>query len=79
MSPTAEAPVCLRAEVIENDDGGVGRVRQAKGLSDNDVGIRRRRGIRDASEGSETMAEAAGDRRRAQGIYNNDGGVEGGR
>ena len=45
----------LRAEVIDEDDGGVGRVRQAKGLSEDYGGVDRGRGIRDASEGLETM------------------------
>ena len=68
----------LRSRVIDNDDGSVGRVMRAKGLGNDDGGISRRQGIRDASKGLETTTEAAGDRRRVQGIYDNDGGVEGG-
>ena len=71
--------MCLRAEGIDDNNGGVGRVRRAKGLSDDDVGVGIVRGIRDVSEGSETTAEAAGDRRRAQGIYGNNRGVRGGK
>ena len=56
--------MCLRAEVIDDYGGGVGRVRRAKGLSDNDGGINRGRGIRDASKVSETTTEAAGARRQ---------------
>ena len=79
MSPTAEAPVCLQAESIDDNGGGVGRVRRAKGIINNDGVVDRGRGIRDASEGSETTTEAAGSRQRAQGIYNNNEGLEGGR
>ena len=71
--------MCLRAEGIDNNEGGVGRVRRYKGLSDSDGGVGRGRGIRDASKGLETTTEAAGDRRWAQGIYDDDIGVEGGR
>ena len=61
----AEAPVCLRAEGIDNSDGGVGRLRRAKGLSDDDGGVGRGRGLRDASEVLETTSEAEGDIRQA--------------
>ena len=71
--------MCLRVEGIGNDVGGVDRVRRATGLSDDDRGVGRGRGICNMNEGSETTAEAAGYRRRAKGIYNHDGGVEGGR
>ena len=71
--------MCLQAEVIDNGDGGIGRVRRSKGGSDNNRGVDRGRGICDASEGLETTAEAAEDRQRARGIYNDDGGVGGGR
>ena len=76
---TVEAPVRLRAQGIVDDDGGVGRVRQARGLRDDDGGVGRGRGIYDASEGSDTTAEAAVDKRQARGIYDNNGGVGRGR
>ena len=69
----------LRAEGIDNNDGGVGIVRLAHGLSNNNGGVSGGRGIYDASKVSETTAEAAGDRRGYKGIYNNDVGVGGGR
>ena len=50
--------MCLRAQVIDNEGGGVGRVREARGLSDNDGGVGRGQGIENASKGSETMTEA---------------------
>ena len=72
--------MCLLAECIYDDvDSGVGRVRRAKGLSNDNEGVGRGRGICDASEALETTVEAAGDRRRDQGIYDDDGGVGGGR
>ena len=79
MSPTAGAPVRLRAQVIDNNDGGVGRVRRSCGLSDDDRGVRRGQGICDAPKVSETTKEAAVARRRARGIYDSDRGVDGGR
>ena len=54
--------MCLRAEGIDNNNGGVIRVRRSKGLNGNDGGVGRGQGIRDASEGSETTTEAAGAR-----------------
>ena len=78
-SLTVEALVCLRDQGINNNYGSVGRVRQAKGLSKDDGGVGWGRGIRDASEGSETTTEAAGARQRAQGIYDDYGGIGGGR
>ena len=71
--------MCLQANRIDDDDGSIGRVRRAKGLSNENGGAGRGRGIRNMSEGSETKTEAAGDRQRARGIYNDDGGVGGGR
>ena len=59
----AGAEVCLRAQLIDNDNGGVGKGR----------------GIDDASKVLETTTEAAGARQRAQGIYDDDRGVGGGR
>ena len=73
-----EAQVCLRDQGIDNDYGRVGRVRQARGISNNDEGIGRGRGIYNASDGLETTAEAAGARQQARGIYDNDRGVGGG-
>ena len=69
--------MCLRAEGIDDNNGDVGRLRLAKGLIKYDVGVGRGQGIRDASEGSETTNEAAGDRRRAQGISDDNGGGKG--
>ena len=71
--------MCLRDHGIDNDDGVVGRVRRSLRLSDNEGGVGRVQGIDDASEGLETTAEAAGDRRRSRGIYDNVRGVGGGR
>ena len=59
-----EAAMCLRTQGIDENDGGVGEGRQARGLSNNDEGVGRRRGIDDTSEGLETMTEATGDQRR---------------
>ena len=69
-SPTVEMPVCLQADGIDDDYGGVGRVRRAKVCSNDNGGVSRGRGIRNASEGSETTTEVAVVRRQAQGIYN---------
>ena len=79
MSPTAEAAACLRSEGIDDNDGGVIRVIRDKGLNDDDGGVGKIKGICNASEVSETTTEAAGDRQQAQVIYDNDGGVRGGR
>ena len=57
--------MCLRAQVIDDNDGGVDKGIQDQGLRDNDGGVGGGRGIDDASKGSETTAEAAGARRRA--------------
>ena len=51
--------MCLRAQVIDDNKGVVARVRQAHGLSNDDGGAVRGRGIDDASEGLETTAEAS--------------------
>ena len=45
-----EAEVCLRAQVIDNDNDGVGRGRRAGGISDDKGGIGRGRGIYNASK-----------------------------
>ena len=66
----------LRDQGINDKDGGVSRVIRSCGLSDNDGGVGRGRGIRDASEGSETTTEASGARQQAKGIYDDDGGVQ---
>ena len=68
-------PVCLWAEGIDDNDGGVGRVRRAKVLSNNDGGVGRGQDLRDVSKVLEITTEAAGDRRRVQGIYDDNGGV----
>ena len=60
-----EAPLFLRTQVIDDDDGGVGRVRWVRGLRYDDGGVIRGRGINDASEGLETTTEAAGARQQA--------------
>ena len=69
----------LQTQYFDDDDGSVGRVRRARGISNNNRGIERGRGIYDVSEGSETTTDAAGARRRFQGIYDDVGGVSGGR
>ena len=64
----AEAPVCLRADGIDDNDGGVRRVRRSKGLRDDDGGVGRGQWICYVSEGLETMTEAAGTGRWSRGI-----------
>ena len=71
--------MCLRDQGIDDGNGSVGRVRQARGLSDDGGGVGRGQGIYDASDGSEKTPEALGARRRARGIYDNDGGIGGGK
>ena len=51
--------MCLRNQGIGNDNDGVGRVRQVRGLSYNDGGVVRGKGIDDASKGPEKTAKAA--------------------
>ena len=51
--------MCLRDQGIDDYDG-VGRVIRSRGISDNDGGVGRGRGIQDTFEGSETMTEAEG-------------------
>ena len=53
--------MCLQAQGIDEDNGGVGRLRLARRLSDDDRSVGRGRVIDNASEGSETTAEAARD------------------
>ena len=69
----------LQAQGIDDDNGGVKRVRRARGLSNDNLGVGRGKGIYDTSIGSETTTEAAGARKRARGIYDDEGGVSGGR
>ena len=69
----------LRDQGVDDDDGGVGRVRRARVLSGDNGGVSRGRGIYGASKGSETTTEAAVARQRAQVIYNDDRVVGGGR
>ena len=71
-SPTADAEVCLPAQVIDNDSG-VGGGRRAWGLSNDKGGVDRGLGIDYASKVSETTTYAVGVRRWTQGIYD-DGG-----
>ena len=71
--------MCLRALTIDNGNGGISRVRRARGLSNDDKGVSRGQGIYDASEGSETTTEVEGARRQDQGIYDDNRGVVGGR
>ena len=56
----------LRAQDIDDDNGGVFRVRRALGLSNDGRCVGRGQGIYDAYEGSETTAEAAGARQQAK-------------
>ena len=59
----------MRTQEIDNDYGGVGGGRQARGLSNDNVGIDVGRGIYDASKESYTTAEAEriwGQQRRLQ-------------
>ena len=57
-------PISLQDQGIEKNDVGVRRVRENRGLSYDDGYVGIRQGIYDASEGSETIMEAEGDRRR---------------
>ena len=50
--------VCLQAQVIDDNNGGVVRVRRARGLSDNGGGVGRGREIDNASKILETTTEA---------------------
>ena len=71
--------MCLRAQGIDDEDGGIGKVGQARGLSNDEEGVGRGRGIYDASKELETTAKAALAIQQAEGIYNHDRGVDGGR
>ena len=59
VSDGGGAGVCLRSQGIDDNNGVVNRVRQARGLIDDDGGVRRGRGIYNASEGLETTIEAS--------------------
>ena len=67
--------MCLWDQGIDDDDGGVSRLRLDRGLSDDNRSVVRVQVIYDASEGSEKTTEAA----RSQGIYENDGGIKRGK
>ena len=54
--------MCLRAQGIDNDDGGVGRGKRDRGLKNDGGGINRGRVIYNTAEGLETKTEAAGAR-----------------
>ena len=54
-----EAAVCLQAHGICDDSGGVNTVRQARGISNDDIGVGRGQGIDDAYKGLEKTAETA--------------------
>ena len=65
MYTTTEAPVCLQDQGIDDNNGGVGRLIRDCGISNDDRGVDRGRGIHDVSERSETTPEAAGARQQA--------------
>ena len=50
--------MCLQAQVIDDNDGGISGRRRALGLNENDGGVGRGQGIDDTSEVSETTKEA---------------------
>ena len=69
--------MCLKAQVIDDGDGGFGRLIRTRRLSNDNGGVRRGRGKRNTSKGLETTTEAAGAQRRAQGIYDGNGCIGG--
>ena len=71
--------MCLQEEGIDDNNSGVERLRQAKGLRKDDGGVGRGQRIRDTSKGSETTMEVAEIRRQDRGIYDDNGGSGGGR
>ena len=72
MFPTSHLRAMrTRTQGIDDENGGVRGVRRDQVLSDNGGGVGGGRGMDDASEGSETTAEVAGDRRRPREIYDN--------
>ena len=52
--------MCLQAQGVDDKNSGFDGGIQAQGLSYNDGGVDRGRGIYDASEGSETTIEVRG-------------------
>ena len=56
--------MCLRAQGIDDNDGGLVRGRRARGPSNYNRCISGGRGIYNASEGLDTNTEAAGDEQR---------------
>ena len=52
--------MCLWAQGIDDNDGGIGGGRRAQGISNDDGGVGGGQGIDNTSEGSETTTEAAG-------------------
>ena len=71
--------MCLRYQGIDDDGGGIDRVRRSRRLINNSRGVVRGQVIDNASEGLETSMEVVGDRRRSRGIYDKYRGVGGGR
>ena len=69
---------CVWDQGIDDNDGGFGRGRLAQGFSNNTRVVGKGQGIDDASKEPEAMTEAEGDRQKAQGIYDDDGGDSGG-
>ena len=67
--------MCLRDQGIYNDDGGVGRVRQARGISNDDGGVCIGQGKDDTSEVLETTMEAARIRGSQQRLRRRDDGL----
>ena len=67
----------LRSEGIASDGNKIGRVRRSKGLCDNDGGVGRGSGIRDAFEVLETTTEASKEEDEHE-EYNNENRCVGG-
>ena len=67
--------MCLRAQGIDNDNGGLGGGRRARGLSNNDGGVVGGRGIYNAYKESETMTELAAEEDEHKDYNNDNGGV----
>ena len=66
----------LQFQVIDDNGSGVGRLRRARGISNDDRIVGRGRGIYDASEGLETMTEAARIQGQQQRLWRRDDGPE---
>ena len=71
--------VCLRDQSIDNNNSGIGRLRRDRGLGNKNGCVVRGQGIYNTSNVSETTTEAMGGRQQALVIYDDDGGVGGGR